>query len=135
MGSEGISHGLRVGSWQTKCLQKLNRHFTVGAAPQPSAGRPRRSLRQASVACGGGSPIGDDEYTLTRVRVFSLDGEPLKETAITLTPGGREVEAKDAETVAGLEAIRPLGPDPKWSGEAPFSVLCTRSMGLRSSPP
>jgi len=34
------------------------------------------------------------EYkTPTRVTVFSLDGEPLKETAIAFTPGGREHDA------------------------------------------
>ena len=34
------------------------------------------------------------EYkTPTRVTVFSMDGEPLEETAIALTPGGREDDA------------------------------------------
>ena len=60
-----------------------------GAAPRhyklPPPG-PGLLIRQTSVAYGDGRPDAEQDTIPTRVRVYSLDSEPLRETTVDLTP-------------------------------------------------
>ena len=64
-----------------------------GAAPRHykllSPG-PRLLIRQTGVAYGDGRPDAEQDTIPTRVTVYSLDGEPLEETTVDLTPGEQD---------------------------------------------
>jgi len=65
------------------------RHYKL---PPPGPGLP---IRQSSIAYGDGSLAEEDGDTqehqaLTRVMVYSLDGEPLEETTVDLPPGKQD---------------------------------------------
>ena len=46
--------------------------------------------RQTGVAYGDSSPNAEQDTIPTRVRIYSLEGEPLEETTIHLTPGEQD---------------------------------------------
>ena len=64
-----------------------------GAAPRhyklPPPG-PEPLIRQTGIAYGDGSPDAEQGTIPTRVRVYSLDGEPLGETTVDLIPGKQD---------------------------------------------
>jgi hypothetical protein len=64
-----------------------------GVAPRryklPPPG-PGLLIRQTGMAYGDGSPDAEQGTAPTRVRVYSLDGEPLEETTVDLTPGKQD---------------------------------------------
>jgi hypothetical protein len=70
-----------------------NRQRRRGAAPRhyklPPPG-PGLLIRQTGIAYGDGSPDVEQDTVPTRVRVYSLDGEPLEETTVDLTPGKQD---------------------------------------------
>jgi hypothetical protein len=56
------------------------------SAPLQTTATWTRTFRQTGIAYGDGRPDAEQDTIPTRVRVYSLDGEPLRETTVYLTP-------------------------------------------------
>ena len=80
-----LMHGLPMG-WENSQRRR-------GAAPRrykPPPPGPALPIRQTGIAHGDGSPNAEQDTIPTHVRVYSLDGEPLEETTVDLTPGEQD---------------------------------------------